>query len=59
MEEPPKVERIISSRGVSIDNAASLLKLFLSKIDQYDDSHDEGDDFFQESRKASMEQCQD
>ena len=39
MEEPPKVERIVSSRGVSIADAASMLKSFLSKIDQYDDNH--------------------
>lgn len=52
MEEPPKVERIVSSKGVSIADAASLLRSFLSKIDQYDDNHhhhtreNDDDDFF-------------
>jgi hypothetical protein len=51
MEEPPKVERIVSSKGVSIADAASLLKSFLSKIDQYDGNHhhdtrENDDDFF-------------
>jgi len=41
MEEPPKIERILSSRGVSLSDAASLLKSFLSNIDQYHGHHDE------------------
>lgn len=46
MEEPPKIERILSSRGVSLSDAASLLKSFLSNIDQYHGHHDEeGGDF--------------
>ena len=46
MEEPPKIERILSSRGVSLSDAASLLESFLSNIDQYHGHHDEeGGDF--------------
>ena len=41
MEEPPKIERILSSRGVSLSDAASLLKSFLSNIDQYHGRHDD------------------
>lgn len=50
MEEPPKVERIVSSRGVSIADAASLLKSFLSKIDEFDYNHH----FGRESRKDTV-----
>ncbi|KAL3795818.1 hypothetical protein ACHAW5_004768 [Stephanodiscus triporus] len=45
MEEPPKIERIISSRGVSLSDTASLLKSFLFNIDQYQGHYGEGDDF--------------
>ena len=35
MEEPPKVERLLSSRGISLSNAASILKSYVSIIDQH------------------------
>mmetsp|Transcript_47035 Transcript_47035/g.99967 ORF Transcript_47035/g.99967 Transcript_47035/m.99967 type:complete len:202 (+) Transcript_47035:168-773(+) len=35
MEEPPKIERIISSRGVSLADTAVILKSYLSGIDRY------------------------
>lgn len=39
MEEPPRIDRIISSQGVSLVDAASLLKSFLLDIDQYHGHH--------------------
>lgn len=35
MEEPPKIERIISSQGVSLPDTATILKTYVSNIDQY------------------------
>lgn len=35
MEEPPKIERIISSRGASLSGAAAILQTYVSNIDQY------------------------
>ena len=35
MEEPPKVERLLSSRGISLSNAANILKSYVSIIDQH------------------------
>ncbi|KAL3821649.1 hypothetical protein ACHAXA_006069 [Cyclostephanos tholiformis] len=35
MEEPPKIDRIISSHGLSLADTASLLKSFLLNIDRY------------------------
>mmetsp|Transcript_37785 Transcript_37785/g.61745 ORF Transcript_37785/g.61745 Transcript_37785/m.61745 type:complete len:231 (+) Transcript_37785:221-913(+) len=35
MEEPPKIERIISTQGVSLSDTATILKTYVSNIDQY------------------------
>ena len=35
MEEPPKVERLLSSRGISLSNAANILKSYVSIIDEH------------------------
>ena len=35
MEEPPKIERIVSSQGVSLSDTATILKAYLANIDQH------------------------
>lgn len=35
MEEPPKIERIVSSKGISLSDTAILLQAYLSNIDQH------------------------
>mmetsp|Transcript_28759 Transcript_28759/g.61331 ORF Transcript_28759/g.61331 Transcript_28759/m.61331 type:complete len:225 (-) Transcript_28759:146-820(-) len=35
MEEPPKIERIVSSKGISLSDTATILKAYLSNIDQH------------------------
>ncbi|KAL7545828.1 hypothetical protein ACHAWF_009180 [Thalassiosira exigua] len=35
MEEPPKIERIVASQGISLSDTASILKAYLSTVDQY------------------------
>ena len=35
MEEPPKIERIISSRAVSLADASSILNSYVSDLDRY------------------------
>lgn len=35
MEEPPKIERIVSSRGISLSDTATILKAYLANIDQH------------------------
>lgn len=35
MEEPPKIERIISVQGVTLSDTATILKTYLADIDQY------------------------
>jgi len=35
MEEPPKIERIISSQGISLSDTASILNTYLSNIEHY------------------------
>ena len=33
MEEPPKIDRIISSQGISLSDTASILNAYLSNIE--------------------------
>ncbi|KAL9188373.1 hypothetical protein ACHAXT_006751 [Thalassiosira profunda] len=40
MEEPPKIERIVASRGVSLSDTASILKRYISTIDQHHLHHE-------------------
>jgi len=35
MEEPPKIERIVSSQGISLSDSGTILTAYLSSIDQY------------------------
>lgn len=35
MEEPPRIERILSSQGISLSDTASILNSYLSNIDRY------------------------
>lgn len=35
MEEPPKIERIITTRGISLLDTATILKAYMSDIDRY------------------------
>ena len=46
MEEPPRVERILSSRGISLSDASTILRSFLSTLD---DNHG----FSQDARTAT------
>ena len=39
MEEPPKIERLLSSRGISLSNAANILKSYVSIIDHHSHHH--------------------
>ena len=40
MEEPPRIERILSSRGLPLADAAAILRTYVSNIDQYHFHHD-------------------
>ena len=51
MEEPPRIERIIDSQGISLADTATILKRYISTIDQHHLHHeapanaDDSDDF--------------
>ncbi len=56
MEEPPKIECIVASQGISIYDTSTILKSYLSSLDQYHKGGDEHADSMDDTKPSADEE---